>query len=91
MLATCSSPLADFVTASGAVFPSEPGAPLGHRGISPGVWAFAARVSDEIKAAMTRTDAEVFIGAIAPLEKACGGLSGEKRANARQSCYRGKS
>src|SRR6188472_1729162 len=63
MLATCSSPLADFVTASGAVFPSEPGAPLAHSGISFGVWAFAARVNTEIKVEMTRTDAEVFIGA----------------------------
>ena len=36
MLETLSSPLADVVTASFAVFPSDPGAPLGQRGISAG-------------------------------------------------------
>ena len=39
MLETLSSPLADVVTASLAVLPSEPGAPDGHSGISAGVWA----------------------------------------------------
>ena len=37
MLATLSSPLADFVTASFAVLPSDPGAPDGQSGISAGV------------------------------------------------------
>ena len=36
MLETLSSPLAEVVTASFAVFPSDPGAPLGHRAISVG-------------------------------------------------------
>ena len=36
MLETLSSPLAEVVTASFAVFPSDPGAPLGHRAISAG-------------------------------------------------------
>jgi len=66
MLATCSSPLADFVTASGAVFPSDPGAPPGHRGISFGVWAFAATDSDAIKIELARMDAEVFLGTTTP-------------------------
>ena len=39
MLDTLSSPLADFVTVSAAVLPSDPGAPAGHSGISGGVWA----------------------------------------------------
>ena len=39
MLDTLSSPLADVVTASLAVLPSEPGAPDGQSGISAGVWA----------------------------------------------------
>src|SRR5438094_5884593 len=34
MLPTEISPLADLVTTSLAAFPSEPGAPLGHKGIS---------------------------------------------------------
>ncbi len=41
MLDTLSSPLADVVTASLAVLPSDPGAPDGHSGISTGVWAAA--------------------------------------------------
>src|SRR5437870_5588639 len=39
MLQTEISPLADFFTTSGAVFPSEPGAPSGHSGISLGISA----------------------------------------------------
>ena len=37
MLETLSSPLADVVTASFAVLPSDPGAPDGQSGISAGV------------------------------------------------------
>ena len=48
MLDTLSSPLADVVTASFAVLPSDPGAPDGHSGISAGVWAAASEaVRDE--------------------------------------------
>ena len=57
MLETLNSPLADFVTASFAVLPSEPGAPDGQSGISAGVCAAA---SDEDKTS-TATIAATFM------------------------------
>src|SRR5688572_7933900 len=42
MLETLSSPLADVVTSSFAVFPSDPGAPAGQSGISAGRSAAAS-------------------------------------------------
>jgi hypothetical protein len=58
MLETRSSPVSDFATTSAAVFPSEPGAPFGHSGISFGVSAAeAATASNDTR----RTDIAVLM------------------------------
>ncbi len=74
MLETLISPLADFVTASGALLPSDPGAPAGQSGISCGVWALIAAAPASMIAASSGFDTCIRVSLLGMSEYPAGSV-----------------